>query len=245
MVCILGVHFTDMTEDEVFGRCSEYMRGDRPRVVVTAGPEFVMSLRRRPDLRYLTEEADMTTPDGIGIVIASRWYGRPLRERVTGVELAGRLLACAADAGFRAYLLGAAPASLEMALANLRSRYPRLQLEGSHGYFAPEEEADIVAGIRAFAPHLLLVGLGQPRQDIFIARHRDELRVPLALGVGGTIDVLAGTVRRAPAAFQRARLEWLYRLLREPRRLRRQLALPLFVLAAWRDAGSQRTAHTR
>ncbi|MCY0876781.1 MAG: WecB/TagA/CpsF family glycosyltransferase [Firmicutes bacterium] len=240
MVEILGVTFCELTEDEVFAACTDYIASGAPHVIITAGPEFVMRLQREPSLFELTRRADLVTPDGIGIVLAAKWRGRPLPERVTGVELALRLLAAAAGHQWRVYLLGASETSLQGALEALRVRYPELLIQGRNGYFKAAEEADVVAAIQAFRPDLLLVGLGQPRQDVFIDRYRDQLAVPLAMGVGGTIDIISGTVERAPVWAQRMKVEWLYRLVREPKRLRRQLVLPQFAFAAWREGRALR-----
>jgi len=242
MVSVLGVQFTDMGEADVATACARFMADDTPHIVVTAGPEFVMRARADEALRAMLAQADLVTPDGIGIVVASRWYGQPLRERVTGVELTERLLAIADDHGWRVYLLGATPQSCAAAMVNVRERFSKLQLEGRHGYFSGPETDDVLAEIRAFDPHLLLVGLGQPRQERFLFEHRERLRVPLSMGVGGTIDILSGHVRRAPGVFRRAHVEWLYRLLAQPTRAARQLALPRFALAAWRDARRMRRA---
>ncbi len=235
-VSVLGVPFITYDEKWVYNQCVSFLADDRPHMIITAGPEFVMNMRRTPHLLPVLAHADFITPDGVGIVIASKWYGQAVAQRITGIELAERLIAHAAELDLRVFLLGASPASLDQALKTLKNGYPQLHIAGKHGYFTDEQAASVIAEIRAVRPHLLLVGLGQPRQEVFIATHMDDLDVPLAIGVGGAIDVIGGTVRRAPAVFRKARLEWFYRLIREPRRWRRQLALPRFVWAAWTDA---------
>lgn len=245
MVSVLGIPFTNLTAMEVFQESKKFLHGQTPRVIITAGPEFVMQTITDPTLAAIVQKADLVTPDGIGIVIASKWYGTPLKERVTGVELAPHLISYAAEAGLRVYILGASEDALRGALGNLRAQHPSLRIDGQNGYFSEEETSTVLQGIRDFAPHLLLVGLGQPRQDRFIDRYRQELGVPLSIGVGGTIDVLAGRVKRAPRIVQKAKMEWFYRLCREPRRFRRQLALPAFAWRAWRDAAAIRAAHQR
>lgn len=244
-ISILGIPFSPYAEQEVLQRCQTYLGDDQPHFIVTAGPELVMKAIVDAKLREVMVQADLVTPDGIGIVIASRWYGRPLTERVTGIDLAERLLAYAADNSLRVYILGASEDSLQRALTSLQSRYPGLSVTGRNGYFSPEKTADVVTAIQKEAPQLLLVGLGQPAQEKFIAKNLSSLNVPLAIGVGGAIDVLAGTVKRAPLFFRKAKLEWLYRLLKEPARIRRQLALPRFALAAWQDARKTRTSPAR
>ncbi len=233
---ILGVPFSTMTEQEVLSVCTDYMQGVEPRFVITAGPELIMRVKGDPELQDALAHADVVTPDGIGVVIASRWYGQPLKERVTGVDLTHKLLACAAQSGQRVYLLGASEANLRRALDNIRIAHPGLRIIGRNGYFTNDEISAVVAAIRNEAPHLLLVGMGQPAQEKFLFAQLQALGVPLSIGVGGVIDVLSGSVKRAPEFFQKAKLEWLYRLLKEPTRLKRQMALPRFAVAAWRDA---------
>ncbi len=240
MVCVLGIPFANLTAFEVVQQGKQFLEDDKPHVIITAGPEFVMQTLANPSLEAIVKKADLITPDGIGIVLAAKWYGTPLKERVTGVELTTQLIDYVALAGLRVYLLGASQDALEGAVQTLKKRYPTLAIRGRNGYFSAEGTLSVVQDIKAFAPHLLLVGLGQPRQDQFIDRYRDELAIPLAIGVGGTIDVLAGKVKRAPQFFQKAKLEWFYRLCKEPRRFRRQLALPIFAWRAFRDAISVR-----
>ena len=236
---ILGVPFSAMTEREALSSCIAFMQDTKPHFVITAGPEFVMRAGADPELPGVLARADLITPDGVGVVIASRWYGQPLAERVTGVDLAQKLLVSAAQTGLRVYLLGASEESLQQALDKIREAYPTLHIAGRNGYFKKEKTLDVITAIRAEAPHLLLVGLGQPTQEKFLAAHLDALGVPLAIGVGGAIDVLGGTVKRAPEFFQKAKLEWLYRLAKEPARVKRQMALPRFAFAAWREARTQ------
>ncbi|KUO95718.1 WecB/TagA/CpsF family glycosyltransferase [Ferroacidibacillus organovorans] len=232
---ILNVPFATYTENEVIARCTDYAMDQNPHVVITAGPEFVMHTRRDQALLPLLEGADLITPDGIGIVLAARLHGHSDLERVTGVTLAEKLLAQSAERGFRVFLLGASPESNAKALNAVRASYPELAVAGRNGYFDAADVPMILDEIRAFHPQILLVGLGQPRQERFIWEYRDALSVPLMIGVGGTIDILAGTVKRAPVLFQRMHLEWFYRLLADPKRWRRQLALPQFAYLAYQE----------
>ncbi|WP_241713796.1 WecB/TagA/CpsF family glycosyltransferase [Sulfoacidibacillus ferrooxidans] len=238
-VGILGVPFSALTEHEVMLHCVACIESQTPHMVITAGPEFVMRLQSDPRLRSVLTAADLITPDGIGIVIASRWYGQPIAERVTGVSLTERLLAYAHDQNLRVYFLGATEEALQKAMHVLRGRYQGLNITGKNGYFTSDQVDEVLADIMQVRPHILFVGLGQPRQEEFIATYKDRLGVPLAIGIGGVIDVLGGTVKRAPVMMQRLHLEWFYRLLREPSRWRRQLVLPQFALAAWLDARSR------
>lgn len=197
--------------------------------VVTANPEIVMMGRANPSFMNLLQHVDIITPDGIGIVLASRWVGEPLPERVTGYELLHGLMEQANAHGWKYVLLGASPSSCQGAAEKLKEIYPGAQCAGQFdGYFSPEKEIEIIESICRARPHLLFVGLGAPRQEEWIARNLPELPVHLAMGVGGCFDVLAGNVKRAPKIWQKLNIEWLYRLLSQPGRWRRQLMLPKF-----------------
>ncbi|MBO8142323.1 MAG: WecB/TagA/CpsF family glycosyltransferase [Firmicutes bacterium] len=222
---------------EAVGRCEGLILRRRPATVVTVNPELIMHAARNPGVARAVREADLVVPDGIGVVWASRVFGRPVPERVPGVELAGALLGLAAARGFRVFLLGAEPGVAEEAARRAKRRHPRLVVAGvHHGYFGPEQEPAVLDLIRRARPDIVLVGMGAPRQELWIARHRHRWSVPLAVGVGGTLDVLSGRVARAPRWMQRAGLEWLYRLLRQPARIRRAAALPRFALKVLLDA---------
>ncbi len=199
--------------------------------VVTANSEMVMMARERPDFARILERATLVVPDGIGVVWAARLLGDYLPERVAGIDLMDQVLARCAERGWRPFLLGAAPGVAEQAAAVLRQRYPGLEIAGvHHGYFEPADEAAVLDRIKSASPDLLLVAMGAPRQEYWIARHRHQLSVGVAAGVGGSLDVWAGHVTRAPRWMRDAGLEWAYRLIRQPRRLLRMTALPRFAL---------------
>jgi len=228
---ILDRRVDDVTPDEALGRIAGFVAEGGTHQVVTLNPEILMASRREAPLAAAIDAAALVVPDGIGLVWASRWLGRPLRQRVSGSDLVPRLAALAAARGWSIFLLGAAPGVADVAAAKLRAANPTLHIAGTYaGSPSPDEEEAIVARIRAAAPQVLFVAYGAPAQDLWIARNLARLGVPVAMGVGGTLDFIAGTRRRAPAWVQRAGLEWLYRLWQEPRRWRRMLALPY---AAW------------
>jgi len=200
--------------------------------VVTVNPEFVMAAQRDAAFRAVLEAADLALPDGVGLIWAARVLGTPLRGRATGVDTMLGLAPEAAREGLSFFLLGAAPGVAERAAVVLQTRAPSLRIAGTYaGSPAPEEEEEIVERVRQAAPSFLFVAYGAPRQDLWIARNLPRLRVPVAMGVGGALDYISGHVRRAPALWCRLGLEWLYRLLRQPWRWRRMLALPQFALA--------------
>jgi N-acetylglucosaminyldiphosphoundecaprenol N-acetyl-beta-D-mannosaminyltransferase len=236
MVNILGVPFSTLTFEETVDSLKDAMtKGDPPRHIITANPEIIMIAQQDDTVMRLLRQADLVTPDGIGAVWASKYYGTKLQGRVTGAELSAALIEFAAEKGLGVFLLGAKPESNRLAVENLRRKYPRLRIAGRDGYFSKEEEGSVLRQVCEFAPSLLLVGLGMPRQELFISKYKQELGVPVMIGIGGVIDILAGTVKRAPKLWQDLHLEWLYRLLSQPSRWRRQLMLPRFVIRVLTD----------
>ncbi len=207
-------------------------------LIVTPNPEVVMNATRDPELKSLIEGADLVIPDGVGLVYASRILGDPLPERVTGIEFLTGAIEYLCRTGKSIYLFGSKPANEEragvadLAAENMIKKYPDLKVAGTHhGYFKKEEEADIVADINASGADFLCVALGAPKQEKFIRDHRDEFtNVRAAVGVGGSLDVWAGTVKRAPEFFQKHGIEWLYRFAKEPSRYKRMAQLPLFMI---------------
>lgn len=209
--------------------------GGGTRLVATVNPEFVMRARVDPRFRAALEGADLCLADGIGVVWAMRRQGCAQHERVPGSDLVPLLAECCARRGWRPFLLGARPGVAAAAARRLQTGHPELRIAGTHsGSPRPEDDADAIRRIDEARPDLLLVAYGAPDQELWIARNRARLRVPVAIGVGGTFDFLAGRVRRAPVWMRRAHLEWLWRLARQPARLRRMAVLPLYALAVLR-----------
>lgn len=234
-ISILGAPVDDVTEDEALALVAALLReeGDRPHQVVTVNPEFVMEAQHNAAFRRVLWQTDLATPDGFGLLLAARWLGTPLRQRATGVALVQRIATLAAAEGYRLFLLGAAPGVAEEAAAVLQQRNPGLVVVGCFaGGPQPRYEPFLRQRIAAARPHILLVAYGHPAQDMWIARNQPHLGIPLAMGVGGVFDYLAGRVPLAPAWVRHIGLEWLFRLLVQPRRWRRILvAVPFFL---WR-----------
>lgn len=242
-VSILGVRVDALTWEAFETRAAAFVSSGRPHQVVTVNPEFVMAAQRDPAFSRVLAAADLALADGWGLLWAARRLGRPLPARITGSDGVPRLAALAAQGGWRVFLLGAAPGVAEQAAHVLCARHPALQIAGVFaGSPAAAEEEAIVARIAAARPHVLLVAYGAPGQDLWIARTQPRLQIPLAMGVGGALDFIAGVRRRAPVWMQRARLEWLFRLAQEPWRWRRQLALPRFVWAVLRESRPRQEA---
>lgn len=230
---VLGTQVWAVTTDQALGWIREQIERRAPAYVVTLNGALLVQAARDPDLRALVNDAGLVTADGIGVLLAARILGIHLPERVAGIDLVTRLFAVAAEAGYRVFLVGGQPGVAEAAAARMRARHPALRIAGAeHGFFGAGEEDEVVSRIRAARPDVLLVALGAPRQEQWMRRWRAALDVPVAVGVGGSFDVLAGRVPRAPQWMQRAGLEWLHRVLREPRRWAVIKTIPpLFVLA--------------
>lgn len=205
--------------------------------VVTINPEIVMRARRDPAYGELLERTRLNVPDGAGIVAAARLRGLPMRQRVTGVDLVDDLAGLAALHGYRLLLAGAAPGVADQAAAELQRRYPALippaTMAGESG---PEGDAEAQAAIRESRPHIVLAAYGAPAQEFWIDRNLRDLAPVVGIGVGGTLDYLAGRIPRAPVPLRRLGLEWAYRLAREPWRWRRMGALPEFARLAILEA---------
>ncbi|GIM45575.1 acetylglucosaminyldiphosphoundecaprenol acetyl-beta-D-mannosaminyltransferase [Collibacillus ludicampi] len=227
---ILGIPFSTLTFDETIELLAGWMKEDQPRQVVTANPEYVMIAKENPQLAAILREADLVTPDGIGAVMAGRLFGAPLEGRVTGADMLPRLLDICDREKYRVYALGSKPEANQLALQRFRREYPHVHFAGRDGYFIESDVPDILDEIKQHRPHLLLVGLGMGKQDAFIAKYKKELGVPVSIAIGGSLDVFAGTVKRAPLIWQKMHIEWLYRLLKQPSRWRRQLVLPKFAI---------------
>jgi N-acetylglucosaminyldiphosphoundecaprenol N-acetyl-beta-D-mannosaminyltransferase len=227
-VDILGVGVHDCDLEEAARVIEGFLREEPPRLrqVATINPEFVMEARRNPAFREVLNEADLATPDGVGIVLAARLQGARLRGRATGVALVERLAELSARQGYKLFLLGAGPGVAEEAAAEMARRYPGVRIAGTYpGSPRDSDWPGIRERIQAAQPDVLLVAYGAPRQDLWIRQHREALpaSVRLAMGVGGVFDYLSGRVPLAPAAWRRLGLEWLYRLMKQPWRWRRIL----------------------
>lgn len=228
---MLGAPVDGLSLDQFAERISMQVDRGNPCFVVTLNPELLYRAQHEKDLLDVINRAHLVTADGIGVVWACRVSGRPVPERVAGIDLMMRLLECAACKGWRVFFLGSAPGVAEEAAARAERMFPGLRVAGTHhGYFPDRENHEVISRIAGASPQLLFVALGSPRQERWIDRHLDLLGSVVAMGVGGSLDVLSGKVRRAPEWFSRRNLEWLGRLLNQPGRWRRMLVLPKFAL---------------
>lgn len=238
---VLGVGIDAVTEAQALDMIQTFVREGGPHQVVTANPEILDNATRTPALHALINRAALVTADGQGVLLAGRILGTPFPARVTGIELAEALCRESAARGLSLYFLGAEPGVVDEAAANMRAQYPGVRIVGTHhGYFRKEGPAAVLADIKATQPDIVLVGMGSPYQEHFIDEELRAIGVPVAIGVGGSFDVLSGRVERAPEIFIRLRLEWLYRIASDRKRWKRALALPRFVLKVLRQKVTHR-----
>ena len=238
-VDILGITVNTYTMRETVEKIRLSVENQVRTRVVTANPEMIYASNQDQRLRELINSADIITADGIGVVWAARQLGTPVQERVTGIDLIQSLFPIANAQKWRLFFLGGKPGVVEKAIKQVVQKYPELDLKGHHGYFSLEEEKCVLRDILGFQPDVLLVGLGAPRQEYWLAQHPQLATV--SIGVGGSFDALAGIVIRAPKRLQEFHLEWLYRLWKEPRRWKRQTVLPRFVIKVLLHAISRKT----
>lgn len=241
---ILGCRLDDVDADEATARILAYAQDGTGEQVVTLGTEMVVYAQRDDRFREIVNASALSLCDTVGLLWIVRRRGASLRRRVTGVELVERLCEAAARIALPVYFFGGADGVAAEAARRLSERAPNLIIAGARsGYFDESESAGIAATIRESGARLLLCGLGSPRQEMWLAAYLHETGCGAGIGVGGSFDVLSGRVRRAPTLWRRLGLEWFYRLVTEPRRWRRQLALPLFVgLVACEALGVRRSA---
>ncbi len=228
---ILGVLFDDITAEEAADAGLALL--DKPgfHYVVTPNPEFILAARKDPDFREILNGADLSLPDGVGVIYAAKLLGRPLKGRSPGIEFAQRLMAWMAESGKKLFLLGAKPGVAELAADKLKETCPGLNICGVHdGYF--KEDGPVVEAIKASGADVVFVCLGAPKQERWMVKNGPATGAKLAVGLGGCLDVFAGTVQRAPEKWQKAGLEWLYRLIQEPSRFGRMAKLPLVLVYA-------------
>lgn len=219
-ITFLGIPVDLLTLEETVARAETAMAGDRPIRHVALNVAKLVNLRSDTDLARDVGQSDIVGIDGMGIVWALKLFGVSSAKRVAGIDLMFALMAHCARTGRRPYVLGARQEVLDEALDNARARYPGLEFAGSrNGYFTAADEEAIVAAIRESRADCLFVAMPTPHKERFLARHGHALGVPFVMGVGGSIDVLAGHISRAPAWMQAAGLEWFHRLAKEPRRM--------------------------
>jgi len=224
----LGVDVTPYNYEEIITDLRERMKAGQQSTIIAVNPEKVMAAEKNEELRQLINSATYQIADGVGILLASKMKGGKISSRVTGVDMMDRLIRFAAEENHKVFLFGAKEEVVTAAKQKLEEKYPRLVISGyENGY---EKDHDkIVKNINASEAELLFVAMGSPKQELWIRENMGKLNVKVFQGVGGSFDVFSGKVQRAPLLFRKLGIEWLYRLLKEPKRFKRQLALPKFL----------------
>ncbi|MFD0714935.1 WecB/TagA/CpsF family glycosyltransferase [Paenibacillus sp. GCM10027626] len=235
-VSIYGIPFSKLNMADTVKYLTACVEQRVPTHVVTGNPIMVMAALESPRFDQAMREAELVVPDGTGVVWAASKVGQPVAERVAGYDLMHELLRVGEQYNWKVYLLGTSQQVIEETARKITELYPRITIAGfRNGFFGAEQDAEVVAQIRAAKPDLLFVARSVDTQEPWISQHKAALAVPVIMGVGGSFDVVAGVVKRAPVLFQRLRLEWFYRLLKQPTRFKRMLALPKFVVKVLRD----------
>ena len=227
---VMGVKFDNVTMQEALERAKELIAQPGADYCVTPNAEIVYEAMHDDAFAELVNDAALVLPDGAGVVLGAKILGTPLKQKVAGIDFAWNLLGILEQTGGKLYLLGSKPGVAEQAAAKMLEKYPALQICGTaDGYF--KDEGPVVEKINAAKPDVLFVCLGAPKQEKFMVAHKQELQVKLMAGLGGSLDSFAGTVKRAPKWMINLSLEWLYRLIKEPKRFKRMLRLPKFLWA--------------
>lgn len=230
-VSIYRIPISKLGMDDTVRYLTDAVQHQIPHQVITVNPIMVMTALEQPEYMAMMRNAELVVPDGTGVVWAADYIKNPVAERVPGFDLLHRLLEVGQQYGWKVYLLGSSPDIIRETAKRIQERYPDIKLVGYRdGYFTSDQDDEVIAHIREAAPDLLFVGRSAGNQEPWIGQYKDRLQVPVMMGIGGCFDIIAGKLKRAPVLFQRMRLEWLYRLLQEPRRYRRMLVLPKFVV---------------
>ena len=236
---VLGVGFDNLTMEEAVDEGVRLLHAEGTHYVVTPNPEIVEVCREDPAAMRAVNGADLVLPDGIGVIKGAAMLGTPLKEKTPGIEFAARLMGRMAEEGLSLYLLGAKPGVAEQAAENLRKQYPGLRIAGTHdGYF--QDDGPVTEDIRRSGADAVFVCLGAPKQELWMEKNGDATGAKLLCGLGGSLDVFAGVVERAPKFWSDHGLEWFYRLCKEPRRIGRMMKLPLFLVHVRREKGRRK-----
>lgn len=231
----LGVNVSPLSYEGIINDLRERIDGGKQSTIIAVNPEKVMSAQRDPEVKELINASTYQIADGVGILLAAKIKGGGITSRVTGVDMMARLLQFAESDGHSVYFYGAKEEVVAKAIANIQAQHPNIRVAGyTNGY--EKDEAALVARIHQSGAKILFVALGSPKQELWIRRNLKSLpNVQVFQGVGGSFDVFSGTVKRAPAPFRKLGIEWLYRLLASPSRLKRQLNLPVFLFKVLRS----------
>lgn len=235
---IMGVRINNVTMNEVMEIIKKKISNNKQYIIYTPNTEFVMMCQKDDEFMELMNKSDINIPDGIGLIYASKIKKHPLKEKVAGFDLSVNLLKLADENSLKLFVVGGKPGVAEQATKNVHEKYPNIDIVGiQHGYFkgthlgknGHDEELKVLENINKAEPHILFVGFGAKKQEQWIEYNKDKINAKIIIGNGGTLDGLAGNVKRAPEIFIKLGLEWFYRLMKEPKRITRQILLPIFM----------------
>lgn len=235
-VSVFGVEVSKWGMEDTVNYLARVVSSGTPHHVITANPIMMMAAIEQPEYKKMMQSAELVIPDGTGLVWAAQRSGNPVTERVPGFDLLHELMKRGQHEGWKVYLLGSTREVIQETAQRLTEQYPGTKIVGYRdGFFGPNQDEEVIRDIVSQAPDLLFVARGADTQEPWIAKYKKTLGVPLMMGVGGSFDIISGRMKRAPKLFQNLRLEWLYRLLKQPTRFRRMLALPKFVIRVMRE----------
>ena len=236
---IMGVRINNISMNEVLKIAEQKIENDEKYIIYTPNTEIIMMCQKDEEFLNLMNQSDINVPDGVGLLYAGKIKRFPLKEKVAGYDLSINLLKMADEKGLKLYVVGGRPGVAEAAMKNVQNNYPRIKIVGAqHGYFkgahlgefGHDEELSLIEDINKHKPHILFVGFGAKKQEQWVEYNKSLINANIIIGNGGTLDGLAGLVKRAPDIFINLGLEWLYRLIKEPKRITRQIVLPVFMV---------------
>ncbi|MDR4949948.1 WecB/TagA/CpsF family glycosyltransferase [Neobacillus cucumis] len=231
---VVGYDFVDNTMDELVREVHSRIVLSQKTFIVTANPEIVTYAQSHTSYQHVLKSSDLIIPDGAGIILASKLLGKPLQERLTGFDLMSRLLALSDNKNYKIYLLGTKPNIIDLSAFNIKRAFPNIEIVGfHHGYF--DSDREIISEIKEKRPDIIFVGLGFPKQEKWIFKNLNKFDKGVFIGVGGCLNIWAGVNKRAPRVMRDLNLEWLYRLIKEPSRSKRMLAIPIFLKRVFRN----------
>ncbi len=231
-----GLKVHNVTVGETVDLIEDFIRSGMPHHVITLDASMCVTAKEDPELFKIVSTAELVTPDSAGVLWACKKLGNPLKERVSGVDLVEKICEISARNGCRLYFFGSAPGVTDDAAEKMRLKYPGCQIVGTRsGFFKPEDETEIVAEMKSRGTQVLFVALGIPKQEKWISKFRDQIGASVLIGVGGSFDVHSGRVERAPRWVQRINMEWLHRLLKNPKKYSKVMTLPRFVMMTYRS----------
>jgi len=235
---MLGVKIDPVSLQQSLDKIETFIRTRSPHLIVTLGTEMVMDAQKHARFRELVNRAALVLPDGGGLIWAAKRLQLPIKEKVAGIDLLLTICAASHEKQWKLFFLGGKPGVAEQAATNIRKKIPDAQIIGTHhGYF---EQSEVFHLLQTAKPDILFVGIGSPNQEFWIDDNLGRLGIPVGIGVGGSFDVLAGKLKRAPQWMMRLNLEWLFRFFQEPKRLRRILKIPMFMIRIYAERGNRK-----